>query len=117
LGRPDEARRHCASALELHRAHRNREGEAEALGSLGFLGHQVGDFASALTHYRAAIAVCRELGHTRGQAELLGRMAAVLADDGQAEEARECLVESLELYRSQHSQLDINRIQGQLDAL
>lgn len=117
LGRPDEAREHCAAALALHRKHRNREGEAEALGSLGFLGHQVGDFASALTHYRAALAVCRELGHTRGQAELLGRMGAVLTDDGQVDAARECLLESVELYRSQHSMVDINRVQGQLDAL
>jgi DNA-binding SARP family transcriptional activator/tetratricopeptide (TPR) repeat protein len=117
LGRPDEAREHCAAALELHRKHRNREGEAEALGSLGFLGHQTADFESALTHYRAALAVCRELGHTRGQAEILGRMGAVLADTGRADEARECLLESIELYRSQHSIVDINRVQGQLDAL
>ncbi|HEX6354034.1 AfsR/SARP family transcriptional regulator [Actinophytocola sp.] len=117
LGEFDEAHRHCAAALDLHRTHHNREGEAEALGSLGFLAHHVGDHDSSLTHYRQALAVCRELGHTRGQAELLGRAGEVLIDAGRPEEAREYLRESLDLYRSQHSTVDINRLQNQLATL
>lgn len=117
LGNHDEARRHCASALALHRAHHNREGEAEALGSLGFLDHQVGDHEQALTHYRQALAVCRELNHTRGQAELLARMGEVLRDADRPDEARECLRESLDLFRSQHNMVEIERIQGFLAAL
>jgi DNA-binding SARP family transcriptional activator len=117
LGDHDEARRHCASALDLHRAHHNREGEAEALGSLGFLDHQVGDHEQALTHYRRALAVCRELNHTRGQAELLARMAEVLRDAGRPESAREYLLESLDLFQSQHNIVEIERVQGFLAAL
>ncbi len=117
LGEFTEAHRHCAAALDLHRAHQNREGEAEALGSLGFLAHHVGDHDAALTHYRQALAVCRELGHTRGQAELLGRAGEVLIDAGRPGEAREYLRESLDLYRSQHSTVDVDRLQGQLAAL
>lgn len=117
MGNHDEARRHCAAALALHRAHHNQEGEAEALGSLGFLDHQVGEHEQALAHYRQALAVCRELNHTRGQAELLGRMGTVLIDASRSDEARGCLGEALDLYRSQHNVMEIDRIQSQLAAL
>ena len=117
LGHHEEARQHCAAALALHRDHHNREGEAEALGSLGFLDHQVGDHDQALAHYRQALAVCGELNHTRGRAELLCRMGEVLTDANRLDEARECLRESLELFRSQHNVGEIGRIQGLLAAL
>src|SRR5205814_969787 len=67
-GEHEHARANSEQAVARHREHGNREGEANALHSLGFIAHHAGRLAAALDCYHEALAVCRELGDAMQEA-------------------------------------------------
>ena len=109
------ARDHLDIALAMHRAERDREGEAATLDSLGFLAHRRGEPESARQHLREALALRRELGNPYFEADTLDRLGHAEAAAGDAVAAGRSWREALRLYQAQHRLSDADRVEHQLN--
>jgi tetratricopeptide (TPR) repeat protein len=88
----------------------NRAGEAATLDSLGYVAHQTGQHAEALTCYGQTLALYREIGDAYSEADTLDRLGQAHAALGQSAEARCAWHQAMDLYRSQHRGPDARRI-------
>jgi tetratricopeptide (TPR) repeat protein len=73
------------------------EGEAAALGNLGVLARDQGDYAAAHAYHGQALALHKGLGNLLGQATALANQGAVATDQGDYSGARSYLQQALEL--------------------
>jgi DNA-binding SARP family transcriptional activator len=109
-----EARECCEQALELHRKHDDRDGEASTLDSLGYLALRAGEPARAVEHYGDALALRRNLGQTYDEADNLVMLGDAHAALGDRENAAAALREALDLYRTQRRTADADRVERRL---
>jgi DNA-binding SARP family transcriptional activator/tetratricopeptide (TPR) repeat protein len=96
---PDVVERY-QQAWELARKCGWREGEAQALGSLGRTHYEQGHPAPAVTYLEQALVITAETGATAGTAATLGNLGNVLADLGQLARAAELHTRALALFRA-----------------
>ncbi|MFI9528175.1 ATP-binding protein [Micromonospora rosaria] len=114
LHRYEQARRHCAEALALHRAHGYADGEALALDSLGYLDRIAGRHQAAVRHHRQAAEVFRRLGNAYKEADTLAHLAEAYAAAGQPDEARTAWRRAHDLYRAQRRHTQADRVRDRL---
>lgn len=110
----DHAREHCQAAVALFRRHRDTEGEATTLDSLGYIDHHTGARDRAVEHYRSALALLREIGSTYQEADTLDRLGGSYAALGQRDRAGALWQQALHLYQDQHRVQGAQRVQRQL---
>ena len=72
---------------------------AKALKKAGGLAHGLGEFAQAVSHYEAALALYRLQGNRRGEAQTLGELGDVFSNRGEYDRARDFLSQGLDLSR------------------
>ncbi|HUA28848.1 MAG TPA: tetratricopeptide repeat protein [Streptosporangiaceae bacterium] len=96
LGRLDDAQRAYEEALDVLRDN-NGWGVAQTLYGFGGLARARGEHAAALTHYRAALALYREIDARPEIARCLTGIASVALSQGDLSLARISLSESLQL--------------------
>ena len=72
--RHDEALRCSQGALELFRAHADRNGEGRALGSLGDVYWAQGQHDRAIEHYTQTLDIAREVGSKSNEGKNLGNL-------------------------------------------
>ncbi|SDF37672.1 DNA-binding transcriptional activator of the SARP family [Lentzea fradiae] len=101
LGRYAEARAFCEEAMLLNGKLGHAEGSAATLDSLAHIAHHDGRHSDAVTHYRDALEVYRELDNSVEQATVLEHLGDVHAAAGEVELAREQWERALALYREQ----------------
>ena len=116
LGEFGAALVNCTRALEMTRD-QDRAGQYGVLDSLGFIARGLGRHEEALDYYDQALALNRELGNVYLQADILAGIGAVRADIGDTAAARQHWRQAIDLYRTQHRQNDVERVQRMLDAL
>ena len=97
-GQYEEARQAGERALELYRATRNRDGEAQALRELGFLHWSAGDYGTALTYGRPALQLHRQQGDTKGEATALHNLAEIHRGLGSPRQALQLYRQAQDLY-------------------
>jgi tetratricopeptide (TPR) repeat protein len=107
----------CRAALILRRHHHNADGEAATLDSLGYIDQHTGRHTHAITHYRHALTLYRDLSHTHYTANTLDRLGHPHVALDQPEQARAVWREVLRLYREQGRLDAATRVQQQLDDL
>ncbi|MBN1934532.1 MAG: tetratricopeptide repeat protein [Anaerolineae bacterium] len=86
-GKIERAVEYAGEALRLARSVDDRLGEWAALGSLGNICYETGQFQSAFDHYTQALSVAQTTGHRRGEGYLcfnLGLVYHHLGDDHRA---------------------------------
>jgi DNA-binding SARP family transcriptional activator/tetratricopeptide (TPR) repeat protein len=85
LGRYTEALESCRRSLELAPM-TDREAQAYTRHSIGYALHHLGRYAEAIASYQSALALFRELGDRRNEADLLDRLgdSQLAAGDGAA---------------------------------
>jgi tetratricopeptide (TPR) repeat protein len=115
LGMYEQARTHCEAALTSARRHRDRELEADALDTLGYVAHHTGDLSRALDHYRRALALLREIGHDYLEANVLERLGHTHHALGHHDLARTAWLQAIELYRAQRRAKDAADLRQLLD--
>ena len=71
-----------SEALEIARSHRLPRLETEILRTLGAVRWRLSDYATASAHYRAALALDRELGDRRGEGWSLNGLGLVAENQG-----------------------------------
>jgi predicted ATPase/DNA-binding SARP family transcriptional activator len=86
-GDETEAGHLVAEALEWYRGVCYQEGEASALGLAGAIALRAGRAADARDSFRAALELCRRIGHRAGTAGALEGLADVAETSGAADEA------------------------------
>jgi non-specific serine/threonine protein kinase len=83
------ARRQLEASLDVYRANQNQLNAAPVLAELGWVAHQAGEAARALTWFREGLATSRKLGYRLGIAAALDGLAATaLAQDDPRRAAR-----------------------------
>jgi CHAT domain-containing protein/tetratricopeptide (TPR) repeat protein len=95
LGRPDDARRSYAEALAIFRSLGDVQGQADALGNLGWWEAATGHAAAALDDFDHAYALFRRLADPPDVAWALAGKAWVLRRGGDLEQARKLMEEAL----------------------
>ncbi|OLF05917.1 hypothetical protein BLA60_34670 [Actinophytocola xinjiangensis] len=90
--------------------HGERDGEADALNTLGLVAHGRGEHREAIGRHERALAIRRELGHHHGTAETLERLGHVHADLGEVTEARAAWASAVALYQAQHRTEEAERL-------
>lgn len=96
-GRYRAARERLELALDRARSVSDRAGEALALHGLGMLAQDQADLPGALAAYETALGLWRELDRPIDQAATLARLASVSSSRSQLAEARDLLIEALEI--------------------
>ncbi|MCX4725061.1 BTAD domain-containing putative transcriptional regulator [Streptomyces sp. NBC_01306] len=99
LGLQDEGIAAAEEALELAVAHADRHTQAHCEATLGLYGSLQGRFEKALAHLRAAIALERDLGSPRAEAESLTVLSALYEKWGMFTEAAESAERAVSLVR------------------
>jgi tetratricopeptide (TPR) repeat protein len=112
-----EARASCQEALELFGQKYNRQGQAITLDTLGYIAHHRGEYDEALTYYQKSLELCRDLGATYDEADILEHLGLSLAALERRAEARLVWQQALHLNRTQERIADANRVEQQLAAL
>ncbi len=77
-GRYEEAKACYIQALEVSRAHGNRESEAHALNNLGTVTHDQLDFVTAIDYYQQSLEVRRAIGDRAGEGASLHNLAILV---------------------------------------
>ena len=72
---------------------------AAAQNRAGGMAHIIGDYAQAVAHFEAALALHRACGNQQGEGDILGSLGDVAANRGDFGAARHLLEQSLELSR------------------
>lgn len=101
LGNHCEARTRCDEALWAHRKLGDRQGEIDALDTLGYVAHHVHDERHAVELFAEAITLCREVGHSYALADVLNHLGQSQTVLGQQARARDAWAEAAELYAAQ----------------
>jgi tetratricopeptide (TPR) repeat protein len=120
LGDHTAARADCTAALALllqHPADHRQLGESSTLDSLGHIAHRLGEYDTALGHYRRALAICRAQGHSHLEADVLHRIAETHLARRRPAEARTAWEQARALYTAQHRTADANRVRELLAGL
>ncbi|WP_330301296.1 tetratricopeptide repeat protein [Streptomyces sp. NBC_00503] len=102
-------------ALRLSRRHGYLEGQAAAQDSLGLMARRAGLPFKAISRFRSALQLCRQLGNTYQEAGILERLGAAHADAGLFEEARNSLSDALDIYLAQHRSGEAEEVRRQLE--
>ncbi|WP_406629963.1 AfsR/SARP family transcriptional regulator [Amycolatopsis sp. WGS_07] len=113
---PDRARAYCERANLLFTQHRDREGQMVTLHSLGYIAHRDGRDAQAIDHYQQAIALCRDIGRTYTEADILEHLGHAYAALGRHGDAHRIWDQALDLYRTQHRVAPAHRLEKHLAA-
>lgn len=79
---------------------RDEEGKPPALGNIGAILHDKGDFAKALRYNEEALQKARGLGNQWAEAVYLGNIGNIRHDMGELDRALDCHEKALELSRS-----------------
>ncbi|MBN6038119.1 BTAD domain-containing putative transcriptional regulator [Amycolatopsis sp. 195334CR] len=111
VGDLTRAQRWCEDALEICRRHGDRDAEARTLDSLAYIAHLGGRYDDAIPYYEAALAGFEDAGAAYDYADTLERLADSLAAAGHAERARSSLGTALSMFRDQHRQSDVDRLE------
>ncbi|CAG7648297.1 conserved hypothetical protein [Actinacidiphila bryophytorum] len=120
LGDHTAARADCTAALALllqHPADHRQLGESSTLDSLGHIAHRLGEYDTALGHYRRALAICRAQGHSHLEADVLHRTAETHLARRSPAEARTAWEQARALYTAQHRTADADRVRELLAGL
>ncbi|WP_240522152.1 ATP-binding protein [Amycolatopsis vastitatis] len=117
LGDYDTARQHCRTALVLCRRHHDPAGEADTLHTLGRAAHHASHHNQAVHYYEEALRLYGTLGNTTAGADTLADLGHSHIALGQYDHARAAWQQALQLYQGQHRDLDVQRVQQQLDTL
>jgi eukaryotic-like serine/threonine-protein kinase len=88
------------SALELHRASGNKEGEATALNGLGNAYRMLGQFEEAARRYDESLTIRRQIGDRRGEVVGLMNLGRTRAEQGQYEDAVTQMKSAIEVART-----------------
>jgi CHAT domain-containing protein/tetratricopeptide (TPR) repeat protein len=95
LGRPEDARRSYVEALAIFRSLGEAQGQADALGNLGWWEAANGNAAAALDDFDHAVGLFRRLADPPDMAWALAGKAWVLRRGGDLEQARTLMEEAL----------------------
>ena len=113
LGDYSTARSHCQAALRLvSDTHPGLKAIAED--RLGYIAHHTGSHHQAVRHYRRALTLFRDIGHSYESANTLDNLGHPYVALGHHSQARAAWQEALELYRQQERADDAHRLQQQL---
>jgi len=102
LGELSTARANCLQAIELCRAIGYSPGEAGTWDTLGVVHQRLGDHASAVTCFRNAITLDREMGNRYDLAMVLLHLGDTYALTGDGDGAREAWEESVLILEELH---------------
>ncbi|MGW4056675.1 tetratricopeptide repeat protein [Amycolatopsis sp. NPDC004747] len=117
LGDLDRATAYCTAAVALLRRLRYLDAEAYALHSLGYIDHQAARHPSAVRHYRRAVNLLRGACDPKQEAVVLADFAEVYASARRYHRARLLWLDALALFRQQHRESDVERVERRLAAL
>jgi len=95
LGDYPQATEYCRQSVVLHAATGNRNGEASAYDSLGYAHYHLGQYDQAISHYRRALQVFRDISDRGLEADTLHHIGEVAAASGDPETARHTLSQAL----------------------
>ncbi|MCW5876595.1 MAG: hypothetical protein KIS85_06900 [Anaerolineales bacterium] len=102
LGRMLDAQRAFQETLDIHLENRSNLGAlASARNNIGYLHHQVGEFALAWREYSLALEHAKAAGLVRWQIGILNGRAELLLDVDEADDARANLEQALSLAQSE----------------
>lgn len=87
LGQHENALTCCRKAIDMHRDHGDRHGEAAAHDSLGHALHGLGRHHDAVAAYRVAAGLFRQANDRYKEADTLGRLGDALHAAGEVDEA------------------------------
>ncbi|SDW32541.1 NB-ARC domain-containing protein [Amycolatopsis xylanica] len=116
-GDHDQAREHCEAALALLQRHDFPLGVVATLDSLGYIARQTGRHADAFDYYQRAHSLCRDLGHTNFEAEILDGLAHAHLALGRPEQARTAWRQALGMFQAQHRATDADLVTRRLATL
>lgn len=98
-GQLTEAAEHNQRAIDLQRTLDDRVGLKRALGTLGLICHERGDFDAAIDHYRDTVAVCRSVGAWFSTGLYTGYLGCVTYEAGDPAAALDILADSVDALR------------------
>ncbi|MFC0544820.1 AfsR/SARP family transcriptional regulator [Kutzneria chonburiensis] len=116
VGDFEQARLHCEQALELS-SDLVPEVRYGLYDSLGFIAYSLGDTDAARGYYRQALTLIQEMGNIYEEPNVLVQLGVIARADDEPDQARQHWWQAVDLYRSQHRQNDVERVQRLLDAL
>ena len=90
---------------------------AKALGKVGWLAEEQGDYEQARTAYEESLAIYRKVGDQKGIADSLGNLGSVASLQGDHVRATTLLEESVALLRRSENERDIARVLTKLGIL
>lgn len=86
-GKIERAAEYAAEALRLAQSIADRIGEWAALGSLGNVAYETGNWVTAHDYYTQALSVARQIGHRRGEGYLCYNLSLVYHRLGDTQQA------------------------------
>jgi non-specific serine/threonine protein kinase len=110
----DTAQRFAERALPLARECRDIEGEACSHFLVHLIARRRNDFAEAVAHVEAAIALFRRAEHWRGLANMINAHAVVLSSLGDFDRAESLYEEARELFAAKSDFAGVEMISGNL---
>lgn len=97
LNGEDESREYSLESLRLSRIEKNKIGEMEALGLLGYLSDNQ-EYATARAYLEDSLALCREMGHVLGMASRLDDLGRLALRHGEIALARSRFEEAIQCF-------------------
>jgi tetratricopeptide (TPR) repeat protein len=101
----------------LYRKHRNVQGEATTLSSLGYIAQHTNQPDQALAYYGEAVSLLHKMGNDYEEADTLSLLGETQALLYQYDEARATWRRALSLYEAQQRMSEARRIHRRLDEL
>jgi len=99
-GRYEEAKACYTHALEISRAHGNRESEAQALNNLGTVDDEQCNFSQALEYYQQSLELRRAIGDRAGEGASLHNLSILLQNIGNYTKTQEYGLSALEILQA-----------------
>ncbi|WP_158263091.1 BTAD domain-containing putative transcriptional regulator [Amycolatopsis sp. CA-128772] len=116
-GEPAQARHWLERAAAVARAHHDLDGEAHAIGNLGYVSLRGGDWSTAIEHFEWAVEAMRTTGNLRHANFFLVALGDCYRATGRQEDARRVLTEALDRYRTHPEGVRFQELEACLLAL
>jgi DNA-binding SARP family transcriptional activator/tetratricopeptide (TPR) repeat protein len=116
-GNPPQARHWLERAAAVAREYHNVDGEAHAVGNLGYVALRAGDWTTAIEHFERAIEALRTTGNLRHANFFLVALGDCYRAAGRPEDARRVLTEALDRYRTRPEGVRFKELEACLLAL